>query len=265
MPVMQGFSSHSFRKPRVVILVIMLFLTKASCAGVPILLYHRFGQQASDSMTVRTEAFESQMNELERMGYHVIPLRRIVDYVAGHGPPPPPHSLAITVDDGHRSVYTDLLPIALRHRIPVTLFIYPSAISRASYAMTWQQLHELQATGLFDIQSHTYWHPNFRQEKRRLDREAYSRFVDMQLVKSRQLLESRTGEKVDMLAWPFGIHDGELQEHAIKAGYVAAFTMVRRAANGKDNPMAIPRYLITDAVSKRAFLAIFKNGKDIRQ
>jgi peptidoglycan/xylan/chitin deacetylase (PgdA/CDA1 family) len=44
--------------------------------------------------------------------------------------------VAITVDDGHLSVYTELYPLILKHRPPVTLFIYPSAISNASYALT---------------------------------------------------------------------------------------------------------------------------------
>jgi hypothetical protein len=34
--------------------------------------------------------------------------------------------------------------------------------------MTWDQLRTLRNTGLFDIQSHTYWHPNFAIERRRL-------------------------------------------------------------------------------------------------
>ena len=124
--------------------------------------------------------------------------------------------------------------------------------------MTWQQLQALQATGLFDIQSHTYWHPNFVREKRRLNPDAYKRFVNMQLVKSRQTLEARTGGRVDMLAWPFGLHDSELEQSAVEAGYVAAFTMERRAARDTDNPMAIPRYLITDEVRDRAFAAILR-------
>ena len=52
-------------------------------------------------------------------------------------------------------------PLIERERIPVTLFSYPSAISNASYAMTWEQLAALKATGLFSIESHSYWHPNF--------------------------------------------------------------------------------------------------------
>jgi hypothetical protein len=37
-------------------------------------------------------------------------------------------------DDGHRSVYTDLYPRFFSHRLAVTLFIYPSAISNVPYS-----------------------------------------------------------------------------------------------------------------------------------
>ena len=33
---------------------------------------------------------------------------------------------------------------------------------------TWAQLAEMKASGLVDIQSHTFWHPNFNVEKKRL-------------------------------------------------------------------------------------------------
>ncbi len=236
-------------------------VSSASEPGIPVLLYHRFGRQVSDSMTVKTGTFESQLHELAERGYKVIPLRQLADHLAAQGAPLPARSVAITVDDGHRSVYTELLPVVLRNRIPVTLFIYPSAISNARYALTWQQLRELKATGLFDIQSHTYWHPNFAREKRRLLPSAYKLFVDTQLINSRKALEGHLGGKVNLLAWPFGIHDSELEERARKAGYIAAFTLERRAARSGDNPMAIPRFLITDAMRGKAFIAALEQHK----
>lgn len=256
-----GISLLGRPRPAMVILAIIALIwlaapTAAWAQDIPILLYHRFGPRVTDSMMVKTSRFESQLSEIEKRGYHVIPLRQAVDYLTRHGPPPPADSIVLTVDDGHRSVYTELLPVILRHHIPVTLFIYPSAISNASYALTWKQLNELQATGLFDIQSHTYWHPNFKHEKRRLSPADYERFVDVQLSKSKATLESHMGRTVNMLAWPFGIYDRELEQHAERAGYLAAFTMERRPAHVGDNPMALPRFLIIDAVSPRAFSAI---------
>ncbi len=213
---------------------------------VPILVYHRFGPTVPDSMTVTTDTFAWQLHYLRDHGYTVVPLHGMVDYLRGTGPAPPPKSVVITADDGHTSVYSDMLPIVRQSGIHVTLFIYPSAVSNAAYALTWSQLAELAHTGLFDIQSHTYWHPNFHNEKKRLTPQQYTSFVDMQLVRSRQVLESRLGIHVDLLAWPFGIYDEDLMGRARAAGYVAAFTIEDHPVTRVDQLLALPRHLMTN-------------------
>ncbi len=223
---------------------------------VPILLYHRFGPVVSDSMTVTTNAFESDLKYLIANGYKVIPLRELVDYYLGKRSGPHPNSVVITADDGHKSVYTDMFPLVKKYHIPVTLFIYPSAISNASYATTWRQLKEMRETGFFDFQSHTYWHPNFKKDKKRLSLAEYGSSVDMQLRKSRERLEKELNVRVNMLAWPFGIYDDDLIQKARETGYVATFTMERHPASNFDNVMALPRYLMTNGESGRAFTAI---------
>ena len=204
-------------------------------------------------MTVTTAVFEEQLRWLNAHGWRVIPLRELVAWLAGEGPAPPERSVVITADDGHRSVHSDMLPLVARHRVPVTLFVYPSAISNASYALTWEQLRELFATGLFDVQSHSLWHPHFAQEQRRLSEAEYERLVTTQLEASRQRIEERLGTRVDLLAWPFGIHDAALQEHAARAGYTAAFTLERRAARRGDPLLALPRLLVGDRDRGAAF------------
>lgn len=220
---------------------------------VPVLLYHRFGPVVADSMTVTGKVFESHLKYLRDNGYTIISLRQLVNYYRRQGPPPPPKSVVIAVDDGHRSVYTDLFPIVKKYRFPVTLFIYPSAISNASYAMTWGQLKEIKKSGLFDFQSHTYWHPNFNKDKKKMKPPAYENFVDMQLKKSKEKIEKELGSKVDMLAWPFGIYNEELKRKAMEAGYLAAFTIVRHHTKISDDIMALPRYLMTDTIKGKAF------------
>jgi peptidoglycan/xylan/chitin deacetylase (PgdA/CDA1 family) len=232
---------------------------------VPILIYHRFGPVVADSMTVTTAVFESQLKYLRDNGYTVIPLGSLVDYFLGHAPSPPPRSVVITSDDGHKSVYTDMLPLVKKYRIPVTLFIYPSAISNASYAMTWDQLRQIKKTGLFDIQSHTYWHPNFRREKKKLKPGDYEKFVDMQLNKSKARIEKEVGGKVDMLAWPFGICDDGLMKRAKTDGYIAGFTIVRQNASPSDNIMALPRYIMTDRDRGELFGRLLAGGLDRKE
>lgn len=213
---------------------------------VPILLYHRFGPTVADSMTITDSNFEDHLRYLKDNGYKVIPLRQLVEYVRGKGPEPAPKSVVIVVDDGHKSVYSDMLPLVKKYNIPVTLFIYPSAISNAKYAMTWDQLRSLQSTGLFEVDSHTYYHPNFRQEKKKLSPAAYKKLVDYQLKRSKEKLEKQMGRPVEYLAWPFGIIDDELFEEARKAGYVATFSIVARKAKKGDDPMRLPRFLLSN-------------------
>jgi peptidoglycan/xylan/chitin deacetylase (PgdA/CDA1 family) len=223
----------------------------AADGGIAILAYHRFEPEVHDSMAVTTAQFARHLQYLADRQYRVIPFRAVVTSLQRREPLP--SGVVITVDDGHRSVYTDMLPLVRKYRIPVSLFIYPSAISNASYAMTWKELQELKDTGLFDIQSHTYWHPNFKTERRRLDGGAYGEFVTMQMVKPRNVLRAKLGVDANMLAWPFGIYDDDLIGRASAAGYVAGLTLDARLVKTGDRLLALPRFLITAGVSDKRF------------
>jgi peptidoglycan/xylan/chitin deacetylase (PgdA/CDA1 family) len=223
---------------------------------VPILVYHRFGPAVKDAMTVRTATLRGQLDYLRAHHHPVIPLRLLVGYLRGQAPAPPRGAVVITVDDGHASVFTEMRPIVSGYQIPVTLFIYPSAVSNASYAMTWAQLDQLRQTGLFDIESHTYWHPNFKVERRRLSPAAFRIFVARQFSGARTALHDRLGVDADLLAWPFGIYDDDLIDMAREAGYVAGFTIERRLVSPGDPVMALPRILVTDGLTGRQFASV---------
>ncbi|MDD2272019.1 MAG: polysaccharide deacetylase family protein [Desulfuromonadaceae bacterium] len=252
------FVAHLFLV--IIVLLSPLVATAAEQFRVPILLYHRFGATVADGMTITTPVFEAQMKYLHDNGYKVIPLRRLVDYYRGKAVSPGPKSVVIVEDDAHKSVYSDMLPIIKKYRYPVTVFTYPSAISNAKYAMTWDQLRELSKTGLFDVQSHTYWHPNFKKERRSLSRAALDELVTTQLKKSQGRLEKELGTKVDMLAWPFGIYDDYLIGKAVEAGYVATFTIERRHATASDSVLRLPRYLLVNADSGKAFVQLLEGN-----
>jgi hypothetical protein len=115
---------------------------------VLIFAYHRFNTYRADSMTIRLSVFKFQLSYMREHGYHFIPLSRYVAYKMGKAPSLPPRSVIVTIDDGNETVFTEALPLIEKYRIPVTLFIYPSAISNARYAMTWKQLRTLKSTGL---------------------------------------------------------------------------------------------------------------------
>lgn len=250
-------SALKFRRFFRAIVLLFVWITAEANAdiptSIPILVYHRFGPTVADSMTTTTPVFEAQLQFIHDHGYTVIPLETAVAWLRGEGPPPPPRSLVITADDGHRSVYEVMAPLIRKYQFPVTLFIYPSAISNANYALTWEQLRELQSSSLFTVQSHTYWHPNFKIEKRKQVAADYDKFVSTQLQKSKSTLEKKLGIEVKFLAWPFGIYDDDLLIRAKDAGYAAAFSIDRHNANSSSTLMALPRFLMTNADQGKAF------------
>jgi peptidoglycan/xylan/chitin deacetylase (PgdA/CDA1 family) len=227
-----------------------------AAVNVPILLYHRFGPTVADGMTITTPVFESHLKYLKDNGYKVIPLRKLVDWYQKKGPAPAPKSVVIVEDDAHKTVYSDMYPLAKKYNVPITVFVYPSAISNAKYAMTWDQLRELKKSGLFDFQSHTYWHPNFKKDRKKMAPAEFEKSVTTQLSKSRAKIEKELGSRVDMLAWPFGIYDDYLLRKAGDAGYTATFTIERRHATPGESVGKLPRYLLINADQGKAFAQI---------
>lgn len=255
------------RKLFALILTLCLFAPAAfsdNATSVPILTYHNFDPSVPGSMTIDTAKFEAQVKWIKDNGYTVIPLKQLVSYLEGKTATIPEKSVVITVDDGKKSVYKYMLPIVRKYNIPVTLFIYPSAISNASYAMTWDQLRELQKTGLFDVQGHTYWHPNFNHDKKNMLPADFKKNLDTQLVKSKKVIEQKMGTPVTLLAWPFGIYNNELEQAAQKAGYEMAFSIDGRPASRSENNMSQPRYLIVEGDSMQTFESIIKNHQAVK-
>ncbi|QLH43990.1 MAG: polysaccharide deacetylase family protein [Coxiellaceae bacterium] len=243
---------------------LFIFLIHSSVAfaeepiSVPVLVYHVLNPKITSNITITPETFESQVKWLKDNGYTVIPLQELVSYLQGKNVALPAKPVVITADDGWRSDYTYMYPIVRKYNIPVTLFIYPGTISKGKNAMTWDQLEELQKTGLFDIQSHTYTHPNFRQSKKRMSANAYENLVHKELFYSKKVLEDKLGTNISLLAWPFGIYDRYLEQEAVKAGYTMAFTIDARNASRIYRPTAQPRYMIVTSQDMEMFAAIVK-------
>ena len=226
--------------------------------SVPILVYHVLNPTVPSSMTITPQRFESQIKWLKDNGYTVIPLKQLVSYLQGENVTLPAKPVVITADDGWKSDYTYMYPIAKKYNVPITLFIYPGTISEGKNSLTWDQLKELMNSGLFDIQAHTLTHPNFKQSKRHMSSESYDKMVHRELFTSKKILEDKLGIKIDYLAWPFGIYDDYLEQQAANAGYAMAFTIDYRSASRRYRNTAQPRYMIVVSQTPATFASIVK-------
>jgi len=216
---------------------------------IPVLVYHRFASSVADSMTVRETTFSGHLRVLHELGCNVVPLADVVAWRRTTQAQLPPRAVALTADDAHRSQAEVMAPMLQDTGWPVTLFVYPSAVSNAAYAMTWAQLAELQASGRYRIESHTYWHPHLLRERRSRSPADFERFATSQLVMSRERLHERLGAHPTLLAWPFGMTDDGLMALAAQLGYEASFALGNRDVSRQDALHALPRHLMTDAMS----------------
>lgn len=224
-------------------------MTPAGKPPVSILMYHQVGTfpapRAHRALYCHVGRFAAQMAYLRRFGYTVISLAQAVDGLFG-GAPLPRRPVVLTFDDGYRNFRDHAWPILRRHGFPATLFMVAGKVAgRADWLSDNQEaaplldaaeLRALHAEGL-DIGSHTLSHP-------RLSRLPAAE-VEREVGESKRRLEALLGAPVPHFCYPSGDYDAAVRETVRAAGYRAALTCIRGAANHAANPFEIPRKAIS--------------------
>lgn len=184
--------------------------------GVPILTYYQVNDIDQDSHTLTVEQFDAQMKYLVDNGYNVLTPTELLDaWQSGGDVPRKP--VVITFDDGHIDAYKNVFPILQKYNLRATFFITTDFINLYPNYLTWEQIREMQASGLVDIESHTLNH--------RLLTEIRSRDkIWDQLYGSRQAIEWYLKKPANFIAYPGGRYSLETEAISKEAGYRAAFT-----------------------------------------
>lgn len=227
----------------------------ADIPGATILCYHIVEWPPDPMMEISREAFRQQLRYLTVTGYTIVPLRDIYEYATGKRASLPKNPIAITVDDGWRSTYTEVFPEMKRHHLPFTIFIYPKIIGQTPYALTWKQIREMCDEGV-DIESHSYTHPFLTRRRHiTLDQKQYAEWLERELVESKRVLERETGHTISFLAYPYGDYDHILAAAVSKAGYLGALTCDYGRVTPGNNPFRMKRM----AIDKRMDFAAFRH------
>ena len=210
--------------------------------GVWVLCYHRIDEKPKVYTVLEPAEFKAQMEYLKKHNFHVVPLDTIVDAVQ-YGTKLPPHTVALTFDDGYKDNYTIVYPILKQYKYPATLFIYPYYVSNGGAAIKWDMLKEMAADPLIKIQSHTFTHPNLNKTTRQ-----GSAAIKHEIVDSKNRLEQKLGIKIDTLAYPYGVFNPKIISATKAAGYRSAFTIgtipINYAGAEPTDMWTIPRIMV---------------------
>jgi peptidoglycan/xylan/chitin deacetylase (PgdA/CDA1 family) len=131
--------------------------------GPRILIYHQVGEGSALQINVAFEDFRRQMTWL-------VENKEIVDLdtaLRRWEEPGASQLVAITFDDGFRSLYTSAYPLMKDMAIPFTLYVTTSIIGLEDWggrgaSLDWDQLKEMMDSGLMSLGAHTHSHPDLR-------------------------------------------------------------------------------------------------------
>ncbi len=241
---------------------------------VRVLTYHRFGDSPYDPFCVSPGDFRQQMQWLAENRL-AVSLDDVEAMLAGERQLPD-GAVLVTVDDGFRSVYTQMLPVLKEYDVPAVAYITPSLIRDGTQPpedhwpsedrqppgadpepyLGWDELHRLAADGVV-IGSHGQTH-------RSLGRMGPVE-VRHEAARSRDLLEQRLGRRVTSFAYPYGTRaDFNHMTGNVLAeiGYTTALTSQHGAITGGSDPIELPRIKVEGGEGLWMFRLLCHGGMD---
>ena len=205
----------------------------ADQTAATIIMYHRFGERDYPSTNVRVEQFEAHIRELQSGPYTVLPLEEIIEaYRAGRELPT--HTVAITIDDAYRSVYTEAWPRLRDAKLPFTLFVATDPVDQGlANFLTWDQIREIKAAG-GSIGHHTASHLHMV--------DATAERVAQEISKASNRYKKELGEIPRVFAYPFGEANLEVRGKIMEAGFIAALGQHSGVAHAGADRFYLPRF-----------------------
>lgn len=199
-----------------------------------ILTFHSVDDSGS-VLSYPVEAFTHLMNSIARSGVPVMELDQLISSQAG---------VALTFDDGMRSIRTAALPILRDLQFPAHLFLTTGAVGSTNQWPTqpadapcmpmldWDDVEYCVDSGI-RIESHTHMHPDLR---------ALTSPQILQECESADAeIEARTGRTPRHFAYPYGYFDSRVADIVRPRYKTALTTRLAFLPDRIDDPAALPR------------------------
>jgi poly-beta-1,6-N-acetyl-D-glucosamine N-deacetylase len=231
----------------------------------------------ADAYSVSTQNFAAHLDWLAGHGYHPVSMAQVV--AASKGAPLPSKPVLITFDDGLRSLYTHAFPLLRAYDYPalaavVTDWVDLPADRRVDYGprpfgrddfVTWEQLREMQDSGLVEIASHSHaLHQGVRSNPQgnstpaaisriydpatlRYESEAEFRArIRADLARSADLIKQHLGRAPRAIVWPYAAYNSVTNGIADELGMAISFDLEGRSTPMPSDLHGLARLLVVD-------------------
>ncbi|PUA28547.1 MAG: polysaccharide deacetylase [Cellvibrio sp. 79] len=219
--------------------LLLLVICSIPSRAAVVLLYHHVSNTTPKSTSINPEAFEAQMDYLEKNQFNVVPLPELVEKLR-KGTPLPDKTVAISFDDSYASVYESAYPRLKRRGWPFTFFVNTDSVSTAKLFVSWDQLREMAKNGV-TIANHTSTHIHLPRKNEGESSSDYRQRIQNDIERAQQKIKQEIGSAQMILAYPFGEYDVDVQRIAKKLGYIA-FGQQSGALYEQGDLQAVPRF-----------------------
>jgi peptidoglycan/xylan/chitin deacetylase (PgdA/CDA1 family) len=186
-------------------------------------------------LSVTPRLFAAQMQYLADNGYTTLTMADLDAILSGRKPLPR-KPVALTFDDGYEDFYTTAWPILQQHHFKATSYIITGFVGGAAY-MTWDQIRQLDATGMVDFGAHTEHHLDLQGlNASRLWTEVDGSKLD---------LEQHLGHQVLDFCYPSGEYNALVITDVQRAGYETATTTHSGYLQSLQWAFTLPRIRVT--------------------
>lgn len=208
--------------------------------GAVILQYHHVSEKTPASTSVTPAQFREQMQYLANHDFNVVPLSEVVNAIKEKRSLPK-NTVAITFDDGYKSIFNTARPILKEYGFPYTLFVAVEPINKHYRdMMSWKQLKVLTQEGA-EIANHSWAHEYLIKREKGETESQWLKRVEDNILQTESTIAKETGQNLKMLAYPYGEYNAQIQNMLKQHGYVA-FGQQSGAAGIYSDITALPRF-----------------------
>ena len=210
-------------------------------SGIPVLMYHKIGDDKDNDAVIREDLFREQMKFLKDNGYNPLTMDQLYEYVV-NGAAVPEKPVVLTFDDGYADTYSIVYPLMKEYGFAATVFINPGDVGTR---LTWDQIREMHKNGI-TISNHGFQHIEMGQlsEAKQIEN----------ITKAQEALAKEVGIKDNpWFCYPYGDKNEFTDAATKKAGIKMSMAMKSGWAHTGDNPYNILRVWVGNAVDIKHF------------
>lgn len=211
-----------------------------SIISLPIVMYHSVLKSRQSKYVIHPDELEHDIIKFKELGYTPVTLREVADWV-NHRGNLPTKPMVITFDDGHYNNLHYALPILKKHDCKAVINIVtsfsrfssetPGEANNPTYSyLTWDNICELNASGIIEIGNHTHAMHKFKPrygiaQVGGENVDEYKKAIREDMEKANDYLTQKCGiPRPITFAYPFGKYTKEGREVLQELGFEAILT-----------------------------------------